>query len=52
MANEIIKRLDPDPANLVSKETIATIDTLLRDPPLLSFVGAFRLAGVRGRAFA
>ena len=53
MANEIIKRLDPDPANLVSKETIATIDTLLRDPPqipidmrlLLSFVGAFGLVG-------
>jgi hypothetical protein len=53
MANEIIKQLDPDPARLVSKETIATIDTLLRDPPqipidmrlLLSLVGAFGLLG-------
>jgi hypothetical protein len=53
MANEIIKQIDPDPARLVSKETIATIDTLLRDPPqipidmrlLLSLVGAFGLVG-------
>jgi hypothetical protein len=51
MANEIIKQLDTDPAKLVSKETIATIDSLLSDPPqipidmrlLLSFVGAFGL---------
>ena len=53
MANQIIKQLDPNPAKLVSKETIATIDTLLRDPPqipidmrlLLSLVGAFGLLG-------
>lgn len=51
MANEIIKQLDPDPAKLVSKETMATLDSLLSDPPqipidmrlLLSLVGAFGL---------
>jgi hypothetical protein len=53
MANRIIKQVDPDPAKLVSKATIATIDSLLRDPPqipidmrlLLSLVGAFGLLG-------
>jgi hypothetical protein len=53
MANQIIKQLDPDPARLVSKKTMETIDTLLRDPPqipidmrlLLSLVGAFGLLG-------
>ena len=53
MANQIIKQLDPDPGRLVSKETMASIDTLLRDPPqipidmrlLLSLVGAFGLLG-------
>jgi hypothetical protein len=51
MADQIITQLDPDPARLVSKETMATIDTLLRDPSqipidmrlLLSLVGAFGL---------
>ena len=48
MADEIIKQLDPDPATLIGKDTIAAIDPLLRDPRtsrlLLSFVGAFRVA--------
>jgi hypothetical protein len=53
MANEIIKQIDPDPTKLVSKQTIESIDSLLRDPPqipidmrlLLSLVGAFGLLG-------
>ena len=48
MADEIIKQLDPDPATLIGKDTIAAIDPLLRDPRtsrlLLSFVGAFQVA--------
>jgi hypothetical protein len=53
MANPIIKQLDPGHARLVSKQTMAGIDSLLRDPPqipidmrlLLSLVGAFGLLG-------
>jgi len=53
MANEIIKQIDPNPQKLISKQTMATIDSLLSDPPhipidmrlLLSLVGAFGLVG-------
>jgi hypothetical protein len=59
-ANQIIKQLDPDLARLVSKDTMASVDSLLRDPPqipidmrlLLSLVGAFGLLGEGGATSA